>query len=135
MNLADLNGKVVLVDFWASWCPPCVASTPRIRDLLLAHKSQGLAVIGVNLDSLGVNQAGKPSDSKDIRSTVRWFLLHNRAAWPNIVAEDAEQIAKAYGVSDVPVNFLIGRDGKIKQVELTGSSLAKAVGEYSANLT
>ena len=74
-------------------------------------------MIGVNLDSLGQDLTGKKPDSKEVLSTVRWFLLHHRAAWPEILGETAEAAAKAYSVADVPAAFLVGRDGIITQVE------------------
>jgi thiol-disulfide isomerase/thioredoxin len=127
VRLADYKGKVVLIDFWASWAPPCVAAFPHLRDLYHAYRDQGFVVIGVNLDSLGQDLSGKRSDSKEVLSTVRWFLLHHRAAWPDILGETAEAAAKAYAVSDVPASFLVGRDGIITQVELGGEELSKAI--------
>jgi thiol-disulfide isomerase/thioredoxin len=129
VRLADFKGRVVYLDFWASWCPPCVAAFPQVRDLLMTHRVHGFAVIGVNLDALAQEPSGKAADPKEVRSTVRWFLLQHRAAWPNIIGEGAEAAAKAYGVSEVPAGFLIGRDGVIQKVELRGKVLARAVAD------
>ena len=84
-------------------------------------------VIGVNLDSIGQDMTGKKPDSKEVLSTVRWFLLHHRAAWPNIIGETAEATAKAYNVAEVPETFLVGRDGLIVEVEQQGPALSKAI--------
>jgi peroxiredoxin len=127
VRLADHKGKVVLVDFWASWAPPCVADCPQLRELYHTYRDQGFAVIGVNLDSMGQDLSGKKTDSKEVLSTVRWFLLHHRAAWPNIVGESAEATAKAYKVAEVPETFLIGRDGSIVEVEQQGPALTKSI--------
>jgi peroxiredoxin len=127
VRLADYKGKVVLVDFWASWAPPCVASFPYFRELYHKYRGQGFAVIGVNLDSLGQDMTGKKPDSKEVLSTVRWFLLHHRASWPNMIGETAEATAKAYNVAEVPETFLIGRDGLVVQIEQQGEGLAKAI--------
>jgi peroxiredoxin len=127
VRLADYKGKVVLVDFWASWAPPCVGSFPHFRELYHTYRDQGFAVIGVNLDSMGQDLTGKKPDSKEALSTVRWFLLHHRAAWPNMIGETAEATAKAYNVAEVPETFLIGRDGTIVQMEQQGEGLVKAI--------
>jgi len=84
-------------------------------------------VIGVNRDALGQDLTGKKPDPKDVLSTVRWFLLQHRAAWPNLIGAGAEAAAKTYGVNDVLANFLVGRDGTIVQVELNGRALTSAV--------
>jgi thiol-disulfide isomerase/thioredoxin len=128
VRLADLKGKVVLVEFWASWCPPCVGEFAEIGELYRTHRDKGFAVIGVNVDALGNEPGGgKKPDAKEVLSTVRWFLLHHRAAWPSLFGESTESVAKAYGVHDVPAEFLIGRDGNIIQVELSGQALSAAI--------
>ena len=127
VRLSDYKGKVVLIDFWASWAPPCVAEFAQLRELYHAYRDRGFVVIGVNLDSLGQDLNGKKPDPKEVLSTVRWFLLHHRAAWPEILGESAEAAAKAYSVAAVPATILVGRDGNITHVELDGKSLSKAV--------
>jgi peroxiredoxin len=127
VRLSDLKGKVVLIDFWASWAPPCVVSFPHLRDLLLAHRDQGFAILGVNLDAMSQDHTGKQADPKEVLATVRWFLLQHRASWPNLIADGAQSAAKNYGVSAVPSSFLVARDGTIVGVELSGSALAHAV--------
>jgi thiol-disulfide isomerase/thioredoxin len=127
VRLADYKGKVVLIDFWTTWAPPCVADCPHIREVYHTYRDQGFVVIGVNLDSLGQDISGKKPDSKEVLSTVRWFLLHHRAAWPNIIGESAEAAAKAYNVGEVPETFLVGRDGLIVEIEQDGATLSKAI--------
>lgn len=125
-SLADYKGKVVLVDFWATWCPPCVAEFPNIAALNEEFKGKGFVVLGVNLDAQR-QDVGSVANALPI---VRKFLLNFRAGWPNIVADPkGTDPTKAYGVEEIPANFLIGRDGKILKLELSGESLRKAVGE------
>jgi thiol-disulfide isomerase/thioredoxin len=133
VRLADLKGKVVLVDFWASWCPPCVSAFNQIRELALANRERGLAVIGVNLDGLAEDPSGKRADPKDARAAVRWFLLQHRASWPSVIGEPAEAAAKSYGVNELPASFVVGRDGTIIQVELSGDALNDALTKALAN--
>ncbi len=127
VRLADYKGKVVLIDFWASWAPPCVAQFPHLRDLYHTYRDKGFVVIGVNLDSLGKDLTGKKPEAKEVLSTVRWFLLQHAAAWPAIQGETAEATSKAYGVTEVPATFLVGRDGVITGVELRGEQLSRAI--------
>lgn len=124
VRLADLQGKVVLVDFWASWCPPCVASFGTLRQLSRQYKDQGLVVLGVNLDSLSQGGAANPGQAP---SDLRWFLVSQRASWPNVVGDGAEAAATAYGVLEIPARFLVGRDGKILQAEPREHALETAV--------
>ncbi len=133
VRLADLKGKVVLVDFWATWCPPCVATFNQIRELNLAYRDRGFAVIGVNLDGLAQDPSGKRADPKDVLSAVRWFLLQHRAMWPSVIGDGAEAAAKAYAVNELPASFLVGRDGTVVQVELTGDALNGAVTKAVGN--
>jgi thiol-disulfide isomerase/thioredoxin len=133
VRLADLKGKVVLVDFWATWCPPCVADFNQIRELNLAYRERGFAVIGVNLDGLAEDPSGKRADAKDVLSSVRWFLLQHRASWPSMIGPAAEAAARAYAVNELPASFLVGRDGTVVQVELSGDSLNGAVTKALGN--
>jgi thiol-disulfide isomerase/thioredoxin len=128
VRLADFTGKLVLVDFWATWCPPCVASLPTLRRLASEYKDQGFVILGVNLDELANPPSNQPAARSEDRSgTVRWFLVSQRVGWPNLVGAGAETAAKAYGVEEIPANFLIGRDGTIKHVELNEDTLAKVL--------
>jgi thiol-disulfide isomerase/thioredoxin len=123
ISLADFKGQVVLVDFWATWCPPCVASFPMIREIAMRYKDQGVTVLGVNLDSLTDSQSTSPEAQKQTLATVRSFLLGQRASWPNLVGEGAEAAAKAYYVTAVPANLLVGRDGKVLHIEIGPENL------------
>lgn len=126
VSLADFKGKIVLVDFWATWCPPCVAELPTLNSLYSRYGDKGFAIVGVNLDSMreGVREANR------VLPGVRRFLVDFRVSWPNLMnAAGGSDIAKAYGVTDIPATFLIDRDGKIVQVELSGPEMEKAVAQ------
>jgi thiol-disulfide isomerase/thioredoxin len=123
VSLADLKGKVVLVDFWATWCPPCVAAVPRYNELVEKHGKHGFQVVGVNLD--GVREGVTPESAQ---STVRRFLVDFRVSWPSVFnGQGPNDFARAYGVTSIPATFLVDRDGKIAQVELSGPDLDRAV--------
>src|SRR5262249_29212096 len=126
--LSNLKGKVVLVDFWATWCPPCVDAFPSLGQLAREYKDRGFEILGVNLDDLARTEPrqlaskGEP-DTGDLRS----FLVAQRAGWSNLVGPGADAAAKAYGVEEIPANFLVDREGKIIHVELREQALARTL--------
>ena len=102
-DLQQFQGKVLYVDFWASWCPPCAKSFPFMNGLDHDLKASGLQVIGVNLDQV-------PEDAKT-------FLAKYPAKF--IVAADAnEKCAKDFDVKAMPSSYLIDRNGVIRYVHL-----------------
>jgi cytochrome c biogenesis protein CcmG/thiol:disulfide interchange protein DsbE len=99
----SLLGKVVLVDFWASWCEPCRKSFPWMSDLYQRHAAEGFTIVAINLD--------KERDKADA-------FLEERPV-PFLVAFDPEgKTAQAYRVSGMPSSFLLGRDGKIIETHI-----------------
>ena len=131
VRLADLKGKVVLVEFWATWCPPCVASLPTLRHLARDYKDRGFAILGVNLDALARSESGQPGGGAGAEppasGDIRFFLVSQRVGWTNLVGPGADAAAKAFGVEDIPASFLIDREGKIIHVELRDQALTRTL--------
>lgn len=99
VRLSDYHGKVVLLNFWATWCPPCKEEMPWFVDLQQRYGAQGLQVIGVAMDD---------SDQKKIESFAKQLGVN----YPVLLGK--ESTAHAYGdVQFLPDTFYIGRDGKI----------------------
>ena len=96
--LQDLHGKVVLVDFWASWCGPCLQSFPWMNGLQAKHGSDGLVIVAVNLDQ--------------DRALADAFLKKVPAQF-RVEYDQAGKLAKSFGVEAMPTSFLIGRDGQV----------------------
>ena len=94
----QLRGKVLYVDFWASWCVPCLLSFPFMNDLQVAYGSRGLQVIAVNMDQ-------KPADAEG-------FLAKHPARF-TVAAGPNGPCAKALGVAAMPSSFLVDRNGNI----------------------
>jgi len=95
VHLSDYKGKVVLVNFFASWCPPCKMEIPGFEKMYKSHKDRGFAVIGIALDDVS------PS-----------FINKMGITYPVVAAND--NVISNYGnVSSIPVSFLVGKDGRI----------------------
>ena len=124
VSLTGLKGKVVLLDFWSTWCPPCVASVPQLNGLAEKYRDRGFEILGVNVDALH-------EDVKDVKTAlpvVRRFLVERGSSWTCLLSGTGpDAITKAYGVSEIPANFLIDRDGRVIALELTGPALEQAV--------
>lgn len=114
VSLAGWKGKVVLIDFWATWCGPCLQELPNVEDAYSRFHDQGFEIVGVSLDH--------------DRARLQQFLTQSDLPWPQIYDADHEQaLAKAYGVESIPATFLISRDGKISRIGLRGEDLIAAV--------
>ena len=99
-DLRELRGKVVYVDFWASWCTSCLLSFPFMNDLDRAYADRGLAVVGIDMDQ-------KPADAQR-------FLERHPAGF-RVALGHNEACAKAFGVKAMPSSFLIDRRGVIRE--------------------
>ena len=115
MNLSDLRGKVVLVDFWASWCRPCRKANPEVVALYNKYKDQDFEIIGVSLDK------NKGAWEKAIEvDKLTWYHVSDLKGWQNAVAQ-------LYGVRSVPQTFLLDAEGRIIARNLKGPALEAAV--------
>ena len=124
MSLAELKGKVVFIDFWATWCPPCVAAIPALKALSLKYQDRGFVILGVNVDAM--HEDVKEADSA--LQMVRRFLVKQRVGWINMQSgKGASDFAAAYHVEHIPASFLVGRDGSVVAVDQHGDMLERAV--------
>ncbi len=113
-SIAALKGKVLLIDFWATNCPPCLAEFPKLKQLYADKHEEGFEVLGISLD--------------DSRDTVEAFQARAQLPWRLVCeAEQVRQAREKYRVRTIPSLFLVGRDGRIAQVDLKGNDLRKAV--------
>ena len=121
-SLSDLKGKVVLLDFWASWCGPCRRSNPHVVELYHKYNKEGFEVFNVSLDGIDSRTAAryKPSEiEKQLAKEKRKWreaIAKDKLVWNHHVSDLKKwesSGAATYGVKSIPTTFLIGRDGKI----------------------
>ena len=112
------NGKIVLIDFWASWCPPCRRDMPNVVEVYKQYKNKGFDIVGVSLDSK------KDAWEKGVKDlNITWTQLSDLQGWKNAAAQ-------LYGVNSIPQTVLVDKDGTIIAKGLHG----KEVGEKLAEL-
>jgi cytochrome c biogenesis protein CcmG/thiol:disulfide interchange protein DsbE len=98
ISLAELRGRPVIVNFWASWCGPCIEEFPLLRDAAARHEPDGLAVIGIVY--------------RDRSAAAREFMGRHGGTWAAAM-DPGERVANAYGVVGPPETYFIARDGTI----------------------
>jgi thiol-disulfide isomerase/thioredoxin len=113
-----LRGKVVLLDFWGTWCGPCVAGMPELVSLYEKYHSRGFEILGI--------------DAKDTRDQVAAFTKVHHMPWPQTIENETDPITTRYRVDGWPTAFLVGVDGKFLEANYLGevqlaAQLAKAL--------
>lgn len=117
IDLEAYRGKVVLVDFWATWCGPCVDELPNVLAAYKAHHADGFEVIGISLDKDGAKLAAFTQ-----QQGMSWPQIFDGQGWQN-------KLAQAYGIRSIPATFLLDREGKIIAKGLRGEALSRKVAE------
>ncbi len=114
---AKFAGKVVLVDFWATWCGPCVAEIPNMLEQYEKYHEKGFEVVGISLD--------------EDKAEVEKFVTDNKIPWPILFAGKGWQdpVAQFYGISGIPQLVLIGRDGNVITLDCRGEKLGEKLAE------
>jgi thiol-disulfide isomerase/thioredoxin len=103
MKLSDLKGQVVLLNFWATWCPPCRKEIPDLIQLQDKYKSQGFTVIGISVDEQGAR-------------VVKPFSTQLKMNYPILLA--TSEVAEAYRIDGIPASFLIDREGRLASTHI-----------------
>ncbi|MDQ3720443.1 MAG: TlpA family protein disulfide reductase [Actinomycetota bacterium] len=98
ISLAELKGAPVVLNFWASWCPPCRTEAPRLERSWRQARQTGVVYLGLNI--------------QDVSDDARRFLDEYRASYPN-VRDQGDEVARRWGVTGLPETFFLRRDGKV----------------------
>ena len=107
----DLKGKVVVIDFWATWCGPCVAELPHMKELYAQYKDQGVEFIGVSLDQ----------PDADGLSALKSFVAEHDLPWPQYHSGNASSnFARTWGITAIPTLFIVDTQGLLHSTNARG---------------
>jgi len=123
VSLEKLRGKIVLLDFWATWCGPCREEMPAVKEIWKKYRGDQFVILGISLD-------------RD-RGALNRYLNQEGITWPQVYdrAGDQSSLSRVYGVRGIPHTVLIDQDGIVRAVGLRGGALASKVGELIKKLS
>jgi peroxiredoxin len=98
LSLAEFKGHVVVLNFWATWCPPCVEETPSLEKFATDMKSEGVTVLGVSVD--------------ENEQQLKQFVQQYHLSYP-VARDPSAALANSYGTYKLPESYIIGRDGRV----------------------
>ncbi|MDZ7659476.1 TlpA disulfide reductase family protein [Fodinibius sp.] len=117
LSLVQLSGKVIILDFWATWCGPCIAEIPTLKSIQQKYKDDNVVLIGIVLNKN--------------KEEIKKFIEDKKMTWSHVLQPKHENdiITKAYGINGIPDSYVIGKDGKIHAKHLRGKELENKIEE------
>ena len=122
LSIANYKGKVVLIDFWATWCGPCIAELPNVVETYKKYHAKGFEIIGISLD--------RPESLEKLKTFAQehempWAQFYDGKFWAN-------KLAVRYGIQSIPATFLLDGEGRIIARDLRGPALEQSVAKALA---
>jgi thiol-disulfide isomerase/thioredoxin len=106
VNMTDYKGKVVVIDFWATWCGPCVAKMPELKEIYAAYKDKGVEFIGISLDQ---------PEAQGGLTKLKEFVAKNQITWPQYYQGKGweSEFSSGWGINSIPAMFLVDKEGNL----------------------
>jgi thiol-disulfide isomerase/thioredoxin len=112
-RFSEFRGRVVLLDFWASWCSPCLADIPQLKNAYQKFHAQGFEIIGMDSETLGQKEID-PEFAKEAQLKAREIVNTRGVSWTQATADSSLPIAVgSFGIENLPAKVLIDRSGKV----------------------
>ena len=118
VKISDYDNKLVLIDFWATWCGPCMSELPVVKKAYKKYKSQGFEILGISLDKGGDQKFRNALKKHD----MTWTQICDQKGWQS-------EFSKHYGVRSIPATYLL-KNGKIVAKNLRGNALEEAIKKH-----
>ncbi len=117
IKLSEYKGKVVILDFWATWCPPCIKEIPNLKKIYAKYKGDDFEIISIALER-------KPKEN-----AIK-FVAEKKMDWVHVIdKEKGKEIATEYKIRYIPTMYIINKKGEIIESGLRGENLAEKIGE------